>query len=243
MQPSPADPRVLGPTHRRVLAAAAVAHGKYGDVGLRLEGGTALAAYYLRHRESEDLDLFGGGGLHAASFGEALMEAAGRDGLTVAEVSGGEGFAELVIDGVRVHVARTSPFQLEAPIPTAEGVPVASFRDIAAGKHHAVCDRFEVRDFIDLHAILRRGRGDGQPANVDDLRQRAHALVMDLIAVDPGLNPALVGQAIARGSGRPLVGRFPLRLLEWFDETAVQETLHVALDTCARLTREAMNRG
>ena len=39
----------------RAVGHAAAA---FGDIGLRLEGGTALAAYYLRHRESEDLDFF-----------------------------------------------------------------------------------------------------------------------------------------------------------------------------------------
>jgi hypothetical protein len=49
------DRRVLGPLHLRVLeVVAAVERGYEGELGLRLEGGTALAAYHLRHPESAD---------------------------------------------------------------------------------------------------------------------------------------------------------------------------------------------
>ncbi len=43
-----ADPGVLSPLQARLLRLIAEAEREYGSVGLRLEGGTALSAYYLR---------------------------------------------------------------------------------------------------------------------------------------------------------------------------------------------------
>lgn len=235
-----ADPRVLTEAHRRILHAAARAHERYGDVQLRLEGGTALSAYYLHHRESEDLDLFGAGGLHADAFATTLAEELARRGVEASRVAGGEGFAEWVVDGVRVHIARTSPFRLEDPLPTEEGVPVASFRDLAAGKLHAVCDRFEARDFIDIHSILTRPDESDEPPSPGRVGDRARRLVRDVIESDPGLNPVTVGQALARGLDRQIIGGFPLRLLAAVDDLDVQRTLHTAVESCARLARERM---
>ena len=240
MLPRPADPRVLGEAHQRILRAAARVQESYGDVHLRLEGGTALAAYYLGHRESQDLDLFGDRGLHAAEFGAALVGVLESAGVDVEVAAGGEGFAELAAAGVRVHIARALPFRLEAPLPTDEGLPVASFRDLAAGKLHAVCDRFEPRDFIDLHAIVTRPDELGAAPAVDLQRARVGDLVLDVQAVDPGLNPSAVGQALARGLDRQVIGGFPLRLLAKIEEREVQGTLRIAVDVCARLTRERM---
>jgi hypothetical protein len=240
MEPRRPDPDVLTPTHRTILRVASEAEAEYGDVGLRLDGGTALAAYYLGHRESEDLDLFAGPSFHADDFASELARALEGAGLETHTVSAGAGFAEVVAGGVRVHMARTSPFLLEEPFPTEEGVPVTSFRDLAAGKLHAVCDRFEVRDFIDVHAILARPDEEGRAPSEALQGERAGSLLLDLLEIDPGLTTAIAGQALARGLDRALIGAFPLRLLVPVDEGSVQRSLRIAVDTCARLTRERM---
>jgi len=54
--PVAAYPEVVSPLHVRTLGAVARAEEAYGSIDLRLEGGTALAGYYLGHRQSEDLD-------------------------------------------------------------------------------------------------------------------------------------------------------------------------------------------
>lgn len=54
---------VVSPVHVSILKAVAEAEREYGSPDLRLEGGTALSAYYLMHRQSEDLVLFGEPGL------------------------------------------------------------------------------------------------------------------------------------------------------------------------------------
>ena len=89
------------------------------------------------------------------------MEGQANRGLADARVSWAGGSA-----AIKVQIARMSPFHLEAPIETRDGLPVASFRDVVAGKLHALCDRTVVRDVIDLHAILRR------PSIPGDRRER-----------------------------------------------------------------------
>lgn len=56
-----ADPAVVSGLHRKLMTVVATTEADYeGDLDLRLEGGTALAAYHLHHRQSADLDFFGG---------------------------------------------------------------------------------------------------------------------------------------------------------------------------------------
>ncbi|HEX2209037.1 MAG TPA: nucleotidyl transferase AbiEii/AbiGii toxin family protein [Longimicrobium sp.] len=61
-----------------VVARADATH---GAPNLRLDGGTALAACYLHHRESEDLDFFSGPGLNAPAFGDAVKAVAAAEGI------------------------------------------------------------------------------------------------------------------------------------------------------------------
>lgn len=216
---------VASPLHIRVLTAIAAAEREYGPLDLRLEGGTALAAYYLAHRQSEDLDVFGSPGMDARDFCAFAERHLTEQGLhVVGRGPANRGFAEILISdqpatvpvshrqNVKVQFGRASPFHLAPPVPTSEGVPVASFRDVCAGKLHALCDPYEPRDFIDLHCLLHHhAPGEALP-DESELRRRFRALVADLEASDPGLTEVQVGQAIARGVNRPIVTEFPLRL-------------------------------
>ncbi|HEY0155273.1 MAG TPA: nucleotidyl transferase AbiEii/AbiGii toxin family protein [Longimicrobium sp.] len=235
-----ADPRVVRPLHLQIMRVVAETEAAYGDVGLRLEGGTALAAYHLRHRESEDLDFFGDPRMDARDFGAALRERLMSEGFELRPAGPAtQGFARFIVDPdpgsesdpVRLDLARSSPFRLEQLELSQEGVKVASFRDLCAGKMHAICDRFEPRDFIDLDAILRHPDGGTNP---ELAQRRAGALIDDVLRIDPGLTPAFVGQALERGTRTPIVSMFPLRLLRPVREEAVQSTLQVAIDECAR---------
>jgi hypothetical protein len=168
---------------------------------------------------------------------------------------GNQGFAETFLSDlqtpageerhrvIRVEFGRSSPFVLEPPLPTQEGVRVASYRDLTAGKLHALCDRYEPKDFIDLHSILRHHRRD-EPAPAElEQRRRFRALVTDLSQSDPGLSAVQVGEALARGEGRPILAEFPLRLLVPLTEGEVQATIRLALDECAEMIATVMQRG
>jgi hypothetical protein len=245
-----AHPLVVSPVHVRILRAVAEAEREYGSLDLRLEGGTALSAYYLAHRQSEDLDFFGSTGMDARDFRAFVEGHLSRAGLhVVGRGLANQGFSEFLISdqpatmpaserqNVQVQFGRSSPFHLAPPVPTREGMPVASYRDVCAGKLHALCDRYEPRDFIDLHCILHQASGAGVP-DAPERQRRFRALIADLEASDPGLTEVQVGQALARGLDRPLVTEFPLRLLVPLGDAQVQRTVRWGIEQCAILTRE-----
>lgn len=62
-------------------------------------------------------------------------------------------------DDVLDRSQRTAPSALKpaSPIPTAEGVPVASLRDIATMKIEAIASRGARKDFYDLYFICKAG--------------------------------------------------------------------------------------
>ncbi len=235
-----ADRAVVGNLHLRVMEIVAEVDAAYaGEIGLRLEGGTALAAHHLHHRESADLVFFGGPALNARDFVRIVADRCASRGLAaIRSRPASEGFAELILRddhgaATLLQVARTSPFQLEPPVAVAEGIRVASYRDLCAGKLHAVCDRFEPRDFIDLHAILARPLGSLVPLEVR--RQRFVALLEDLTASDPGLTPPVVGPHLERGRQRDLISSFPLRLLVTLTDDEVAATCELCVAEVARI--------
>jgi hypothetical protein len=246
-----AHPLVVSPVHVRILKVVAEAEREYGSLDLRLEGGTALSAYYLMHRQSEDLDLFGSPGMDARDFRAFVEGHLLRNGLhVVSRGPANQGFSEFLISdqpvsvpaserqNVKVQFGRSSPFRLAPPVPTREALPVASFRDVCAGKLHALCDRYEPRDFIDLHCILHDHRpGEASPDELER-RRRFRSLIADLEVSDPGLTEVQVGQAFARGVGRQIVTEFPLRLLVPLEDAQVQRTVQLCIEECAVLTRE-----
>jgi hypothetical protein len=242
---------IVSPVHVSILKAVAEAEKDYGSLDLRLEGGTALSAYYLMHRQSEDLDFFGSPGMDARDFRAFVEDHLSRNGLhVVGRGPANQGFSEFLISDqpatlpaserqtVKVQFGRSSPFHLAPPLPTREGMPVASFRDVCAGKLHALCDRYEPRDFIDLHCILHHQAPGESVPDEPERRRRFRALVADLETSDPGLTEVQVGQALARAVDRPIVTEFPLRLLVPLENAQVQRTVRFGIEECAVLARE-----
>jgi hypothetical protein len=222
------------------MQIVAQADAAYGAPNLRLDGGTALAAYYLHHRQSEDLDFFADPGLNAPAFGEAVREAAAAEGVRLESYGGqslgmttytarGDGEPE---NGVKLQFAVQSPFRLEPLESTAEGIRVSSFRDICAGKLHAVCDRLAFRDFYDLYVIVTGGEPVGE-LRESAVRARFATLLADLMETDPGLTPFSVGQAIARGQNRAIVSVIELNLLVPVTEQEMQTLLGYCIAECA----------
>jgi hypothetical protein len=241
-----ANREVIGPLHVAMMRAMAEANVRYGDPDLHLDGGTALSAYFLAHRESEDLDFFGGKNLNAKALGEILEETARAAGIEVLSLDAPTiGFARYLARGggfdseVKIDIGASSPFRLEPLEPTEEGIQVASYRDLCAGKLHAACDRYERRDFVDVHAIVRVTKS-GLDANDEHARQRFRALVMDLMAVDPGLDPRIIGQGLRRAIDRPLVVDLPLRLLLPIQDDEIHATLRLCVQECASMTNHSL---
>jgi len=147
--------RVLDDEQRRILRVAA---GVLPRHGFELAGGTALAAAYLGHRRSDDLDLCTG----EAEVGpglQALTAALAREGLTVETQphQTGRTFARLYVGTgpVKVELGCDRPFHLRPSTAAVESMPVRSLEDLAADKVLALFGRAAARDFVDVYQLLQ----------------------------------------------------------------------------------------
>ena len=129
-----------------------------------LTGGTALAAFYLHHRLSEDLDLF--------TVEERVLDAAVDVVLTLGDEMGWDvRLQRLSPHLVRVSVAAEEGELLRVELVQdvgpqfgqkrwCEGIHVDALPNIAANKVTAILGRSDVKDFVDLYFILRRWNYD-----------------------------------------------------------------------------------
>lgn len=225
------------------MRIVAEADARYGAPNLRLDGGTALAAFHLGHRVSKDLDFFADYQLNAAAFAEVVRDVAEERGFRMRPTRGRSmGFAQFIASdpetGIEVQLdfAAASPFHLEERDVAAEGIHVSSYRDLCAGKLHAICDRYEPRDYVDLYAILTRPSSNGDRPDEGELRRRFRALVIDLMETDPEMDPSLVGTAVVKARGRPIVERLPYTLFIDIDDVAMQRTIELCRDEAANMT-------
>ncbi len=134
-----------------------------------LSGGTALSAFYLRHRRSDDLDFFTLEQQALADAGKLLEDSAGRTGLTVTEVKAADTIVQFFLEGDPhpAHPLKKVDVVLDTEphvaVETFGAYLVDSLLDIAANKVTATF-RLDTKDFIDLYFILRTKR-----FTVDDL--------------------------------------------------------------------------
>lgn len=131
-----------------------------------LTGGGALAGFYFAHRETEDLDLFAPPGLDLAEAARVLVEAARACGAQVTpmqehgdfhreKVTRGEEetIVDLVID--RAPMVETEKASFGA-------IHVDTLREIAANKICTLLSRCEIKDLVDLQALLDGGEDLGR---------------------------------------------------------------------------------
>lgn len=128
-----------------------------------LTGGGALAGVYLGHRRTRDLDLFWRG-LSVLPDLEPVRRALEQEGLRVEVLRRTPGFTVLrVSDGVEVTVVDL----VADPIPAVEApravtlagveVQVDTPYEILVNKLNALLSRSELRDLVDLRALLATG--------------------------------------------------------------------------------------
>lgn len=120
-----------------------------------LTGGTALSAFHLHHRRSDDLDLFSRERFDAAEVVRLVHGIA--EGEPVPRRRGDRlGFIlQVTGDHLRVEFVRYDFDWIEEPVPRYDGLRVDGLRDIFANKLSAVVERTEPKDFADLLFILR----------------------------------------------------------------------------------------
>ncbi len=149
---------LLTPFQKKVLKAfTGIAESK----AFYLTGGTALSAFYLAHRRSEDFDLFTSEEPLIAIVARKFKSALESLGVKVEEIRSFSSFWEAVASGdnesFKIQLAYDSPFLLHAT-EEQEGLRIHSFEDIAVGKLLALFGRAEERDFIDVYCIVKSGK-------------------------------------------------------------------------------------
>lgn len=154
--------------------------------GFVLAGGAGLVASGLTDRPTQDVDLFGSDlttGIAVAA--DALEAACVERGWTIERIRDATTFRRLVVrrpdDELLVDLAVDSP-PLGVPTITAVG-PTYPPEELAARKLLALFDRAEARDFVDVHALSER-------FDLDEF--------LDLAAqLDAGFTPALLADMLA----------------------------------------------
>ena len=146
-----------------------------------LTGGAALAGFYLGHRTTEDLDLFGPPGIDLAQAARTLGEAAVECGAALSAQQTSPDFR-------RFHARRGDELCIVDLVvdraPMIEGQKVAfgvvrvdTLREITANKVCTILARSEIKDLVDLTALLKAGQPLEQA--LEDARQK-----------DAGVDPA-----------------------------------------------------
>lgn len=126
-----------------------------------LTGGTALSAFFLKHRRSNDLDFFTNIEELILPISQKLETSLKKEVLTVERSRGFHSFVELSVsssdESTVVHFALDSPYRFEQPSYSEEipGIKVDSLIDMAANKLLALFGRAELRDFIDIYFLLK----------------------------------------------------------------------------------------
>lgn len=146
------EPEILSPAQHAILARLPA----LVRDGFVLGGGTALAARYLRHRFSDDLDFFSLSREEPAVFSVLHRVLSELFRVVSAQRLGDR--CQFVLD------ERGAPVKLEAvplyfdrlAVPHRwEGVWVESLEDLAANKVLALVDRFDPKDFVDVYFLVQ----------------------------------------------------------------------------------------
>jgi len=152
-------PSRLSPLQRRVLMLLAGTRPVW-----TLTGGGALAGVHLGHRTTRDLDLFWRDTASLAGTADAVVARLRAQGLSVDLLQTSPAFQQLRVadagDVVVVDLVADPVPNLEPPIEVKLGdavMQVDSAYEIFVNKLCALLGRSELRDLIDVHALLLHG--------------------------------------------------------------------------------------
>jgi predicted nucleotidyltransferase component of viral defense system len=126
-----------------------------------LTGGTALSAFYLHHRYSEDLDLFTADPLAVTRVAPVLQDIAKNLNAQISFTRTLGSFLECFFEGdsgerVKMDFAQDSPYRLQPTLLDIEyDVYVDNATDIACNKLSALFDRAEPKDFVDVFFVCQ----------------------------------------------------------------------------------------
>jgi predicted nucleotidyltransferase component of viral defense system len=125
-----------------------------------LTGGTALAACYLNHRMSEDIDLFSPKPLDEQRVVAVMSQRVGPIAKTIdyVRIHDRLGYTIAFPNNQKLKVDMVSyPYeQLEHPEKFYRGLPVDSIADIGVNKLMTISQRTASKDYVDLYCILKK---------------------------------------------------------------------------------------
>lgn len=154
-----------------------------------LTGGTALAACYLNHRESEDIDLFSDAPFDESTVIAAMKRISTHLGIksTLAKIHERLRYDLSFSKGGLLKIDFVFyDFKHIEPVNTLDGLMIDSIGDIAVNKLLALSQRTASKDFVDLFFLLRE-------YTMWDLRQAVeHKFKLD---IDPFYLSALFAKA------------------------------------------------
>jgi hypothetical protein len=129
--------------------------------GFFLTGGTALAEFYLGHRDSEDLDLFTVDKACFESGHDLLVFTASQTASTLNSLRVTPYFQRYEIvredQKVLVDLVHDTAPQIVKDKPDFQGLRVDSIEDITANKLCTVLSRLELKDYVDLYFLAKAG--------------------------------------------------------------------------------------
>lgn len=126
-----------------------------------LTGGTALSAFYLAHRESQDLDFFTLEPFDTLVLRNTIQEIAGKTHATVTIQARSQTYYEIYLENAKERWRQKIDIVQEQPVHFGEiarvdTVAVDSLINIATNKILAVFGRLEPKDYIDLYMIFTK---------------------------------------------------------------------------------------
>ena len=125
-----------------------------------LTGGTALAAFYLQHRLSEDLDFFSGEAIAVEEILAFLKSLTCVSGIDYQHKFDRRMFTLQYPSKKSLKVEFTLyPFPACEDGVVVENIGVDSLRDILANKLMAMTDRRDAKDYVDLYIALKANTG------------------------------------------------------------------------------------
>jgi Nucleotidyl transferase AbiEii toxin, Type IV TA system len=149
------DPRVVGADLLRFLQAC------QRHAPFHLGGGAALGGVYLRHRLSNDADLFFHDPRAHRDLVKALPNVALETGFPVAILRDAGSLVRARVTlppgPFEVDIVDDPVLDVEPPPPPVDGITVDSLADLRANKLTCILSRSEPRDLVDLLFLDRAG--------------------------------------------------------------------------------------
>lgn len=126
-----------------------------------LTGGTALSAFYVAHRESKDLDFFSLEPYDSLQMGTVLRDIGEKLHAEIVTKVASDTYNEVYLEHKqegwvqRIDIVKEQPKRF-GDVVVVDGIRVDSLENIGSNKILTIFGRLEIKDYIDLYAILTK---------------------------------------------------------------------------------------